>query len=1341
MDPVTALGVAASTFQLLHVLHNIYRYGNAAYNSKSEQRKLKGAFENLEVKLNRLEVQERKTLDHPDDPMYQGFLAVLRSSTPMTDNERVSPDPTGKNPGALQQLKTDMENMEAKLISRSGCKAQSRRLFWYQERKKFQEMIDDINKWTAAVDSILIPDVIMDTNERVRIIDDKVDDAARDRARKAVEKRRKEIVTWLSPLKFRERQFALLNGVQATIIEPDLLVSEEFKLWKDNHPWILYCQGKPGAGKTLLCAIVIKHLTVAFENRDIPILCMYLNYKEQGRQSLDNLVASLLKQLIQREGAEFRSQEATRLYQGAENEGRPDDNTFFNALCAEIKCHERVVVVIDALDEASSNVAPRLLDMLYRLPKDRSSVMITSQRPEDGLPTSIQIQCDICQKHPIEVYYQCLTCNGGDFYICQSCRIEGAHCENVNHHLTEPPEILKDVEPSEDAIRLYVQAALDFEWKLGVSAAGNNHVSTFGTTPLGRLMRSQKSLKDEIVTSVVANADNTYVLAGLYLSSLTSLGLSEAEILDLLRNPPEGYSELYEKHMERIQASGIGNSLGHASSLGTRVLLWVVCTKRPLSLAELQDALAVDLKKHELDPAARHDKATIIAVTAGLITIDNNGNNGNEAVRLNHQTAQQYFDENRERYFPNASAEITKVALHYLSINELSEPCENEWEDKYFQMRKVDYPFLEYAYEYWGSHAAEADSDPGVQAAVMKFVSDSNTTAASIQANWYLKSDATADWDIRKGANGLHICAWFGLTNAISSLLARGLDVDSRDPKYAQTPMMYACRRGHAAAVRTLLEHGADVNVYSNRGSSAIFEAVNANNVETLKVLLADPRLNADAPHLSRSRMSPLMLAAQEGYFEIATALLDHKCLSLNYKDMNDDTALFHAIQAKQSEIASCILDHKDKNIDLDWQNLLGRTALILAATKGLDSIVDHLLDEGANPYIKDKEGGGTGLLRAIDEGRLSTVEIMLNHNVNVHCLDDKDRSLLHGAAVGGYDDLVHLLLGKDLNANAVDKRGVTPLHDAARNDRFTTAQILLDNGAIFWLKDSSGRTPWTVAWQNGRRSILQVLGSQGPHEVTEQDLSGEYPNAEELPVWSLALLGKKDLIIEALSTRRNEISFLDPDTSNTSLHGAVLSDQPEIVEILLEAGMSIDATNDYFRTPLHMAALNGNLGIMRLLLNDRLTDDHIINAKDKWGTTAILMAYTHRHIECSLLLIENGAAIPDSKQSMKQSLFFFAVEFGCLQAVIELVNMGADVQVKNVLGLTGLQMAQDGGKSDIENYLRKNKSFWVNGSDLVNEQGEEEMKMASMRLGASPFHGREIWKEERELGEEVPWA
>ena len=97
--------------------------------------------------------------------------------------------------------------------------------------------------------------------------------------------------------------------------------------------------------QTLICAAVIDYLIKTFKKQDIPIICMYLNYKERGSQSLENLIASLLKQLIQQKGPSFRSPEANRLYQGTEEEGRPTLNEFFSALCAEIQCYDRCVKV------------------------------------------------------------------------------------------------------------------------------------------------------------------------------------------------------------------------------------------------------------------------------------------------------------------------------------------------------------------------------------------------------------------------------------------------------------------------------------------------------------------------------------------------------------------------------------------------------------------------------------------------------------------------------------------------------------------------------------------------------------------------------------------------------------------------------------------------------------------------------------------------------------------------------------------------------------------------------------------------------------------------------------
>ena len=991
----------------------------------------------------------------------------------------------------------------------------------------------------------------------------------------------------------------------------------------------------------------------------------------------------------------------------------------------------RVFIVIDALDEAAPDVRPELLEKLYELPSDKVSVMLTSQRPEDEPRATLMIQCNECKREAIKVYFRCPICEGGLYYLCQDCIDKGIHCRDEEHKFEEPREILVDIEPSADEMKKFVMTELEAEERFGFSGR-DTHVSTFGTTPLGRLLKSQPTLKTEILESVVAKANGMFALAGLYLNSLRGLGLSESEILDMLEKPPEGYFGFYEQHMERICAVGHGDPFGHAASLGRRVLSWVFCTKRLMSLAELQDALAVDLKKPGLfNPAARYDKATIISVTAGLVTIDNNGVNGNEAVRPNHLSAQQYFDvdENRRRWFPNVSAEISKVALHYISLPPLAKPCDNDWEGEDFEIRRVYYPFLEYAYPFWGNHVGEAGSDPAVHTAAMQYVSDPDKVAALIQAAWYLRSDATAEWDVRKSANGLHVAAWFGLTLVVENLLDQGIDVDSRDPKYGQTPLMYACRRGQTATVRMLLEHGADVNMYSNRGSCAIHEAVNARKLEVLQVLLENEKTDVNAPQLMKSGMTALAIAAHENYPEIAIALLHHVNVEINSKDLNGVTALSHAIEIGGIEVAMRILDHQERGVDLDAKDWKGSTALSLAAEKGMDNLVIKLLSKGANSSIKDDQDGGTAILRAIDEDHLSTVKTMFEHGVDIYCLDDQDRGLLHGAAIGGRDEIVQSLLDKGLDPNCIDKKGKTPLHDASRGDHFTTVQILLDSGAKSWLKDSTGRTPWMVAWQNGHIRVLKALEKRNPDD--EHDLSGEYPNAKELPVWSLAGLGMKELVAQAIMNTRDEIWFLDPDNSNTALHCAILSNESKIVQMLLQVGMSTDAKNDYLRTPLHLAALEGNVEIMRLLVNNNCIEEDRVNSKDKWGSPPIALAYSNGHFECCLLLIEAGATIPSSNQSRKQHLFFLAIEFGHLNAVINLINMGADVQAKNILGLTAIQLAQDGGKTNIENYLIKNKSLWVNSVD--SEVATPDEMMASMTLKQSPFHRPEVWEEKEE--------
>lgn len=94
--------------------------------------------------------------------------------------------------------------------------------------------------------------------------------------------------------------------------------------------------------------------------------------------------------------------------------------------------------------------------------------------------------------------------------------------------------------------------------------------------------------------------------------------------------------------------------------LAMRVLSWVVYALRPLTLIELQHALAID----ELGPDAisiTEDSLTpqtnILNICAGMIKLDERDG----TVCLVHKTAQDYFDRNGNRYFPTAHTHSAQV--------------------------------------------------------------------------------------------------------------------------------------------------------------------------------------------------------------------------------------------------------------------------------------------------------------------------------------------------------------------------------------------------------------------------------------------------------------------------------------------------------------------------------------------------------------------------------------------------------------------------------------------------------------------------------------------------------
>ena len=995
------------------------------------------------------------------------------------------------------------------------------------------------------------------------------------------------------------------------------------------------------------------------------------------------------------------------------------------------------MIVVDAYDEASPFVKDRLADRLMGLSTEKASLLITSRPTEEEPSLGETVWCDNCGRGkpteeippppPLKIFYHCEIC---DMDICPTCRAKDVYCKDRKHILIEPDEVRMSIEPSRDDIKLYVEKELETELRLGNSKRSKSATtkSSFGTTRLGRICRRRPDLQERIIPTVVMNANSMFTLAGLYMQTLRAC-ISEGEVEDALDDPPEGYDDFYERNMRRITEE---SENPRASILAQKILEWVVHANRPLSLAELMDALAVDLQKPGFRKAARPDEATILEVTAGIIMIDHGEK---RSVRLNHRTAQEYFDKTRDRWFATASANITRVSLHYMSLGELAKPCEGIYEDKDFDARKKAYPLLEYAYVYWGDHASEATPHLEIQAAVLRYVSDTDKIAAWTQAVWYLRSAERAEWDIRKGANALHVCAWFGLTDVVSKLLDEGLDVNAADPNYKQTPLMYACRRGQKMTVAELLERGADVNQYSQRDSVALFEAIDNGSSETVKLLLSHKELDVNAIHPRRYNRTALMLAGVSGQLEIVNALLERPGTRLDQKDIEGNTALSLATIAGHYEIVTTLLERE--GIDIDSQNNLGSTALMFAVTakgghKEMENkmlIATLLLEEGADSSIKDREGGGTAVLRAVDAGNEAMVKLLLDYNANIEIRDDLDRGLLHSAAVNtqGYEGVVKVLLGKSLDTNAQDQNGKTPLHDAGRSGNYKVAKLLLDSDANAFIKDKHGRTPWTVAWQYGNMKVMSILNGKEP--VNQQIEEVTYPQLHSLPIWALANLGFEQEVRNTIASKPSEIYYCDPDMGNTPVHCAVNSNNPTILSLLLGAGLSPDSLNDYHRTPIHLAAIYGHTKLINILLDHNAKCDE----KDKWLETPLKIAHHNRYLECAVILIEAGA-IP-TNPNMIQRLFFAGVEFGRLAAVTKLIELGADLSGKNVLGQTTLQLAKEAGRDEIVQVLRANKSVFRSprvGSDVTElEEEAEEEKMAMLSMKESPFHKPEVWNEE----------
>ncbi|KAL2310040.1 hypothetical protein Nmel_006278 [Mimus melanotis] len=189
----------------------------------------------------------------------------------------------------------------------------------------------------------------------------------------------------------------------------------------------------------------------------------------------------------------------------------------------------------------------------------------------------------------------------------------------------------------------------------------------------------------------------------------------------------------------------------------------------------------------------------------------------------------------------------------------------------------------------------------------------------------------------------------------------------------------------------------------------------------------------------------------------------------------------------------------------------------------------------------------------------------------DVRQADKENVTLLHWAAINNRQELVKYYISKGA---IVDQLGgdlnSTPLHWAIRQGHLPMVILLLKCGADPSLIDGEGFSSIHLAVLFQHMPIIAYLIAKGQN-IDTTDFNGQTP----LMLTAQKAIGPEPM--RFLLKFNPSLNAVDNVQKNTALHWAIASRNTSAVDLLLEAGASLDIKNVKGETPLDIAYQSQN--------------------------------------------------------------------------------------------------------------------------------------------------------------------
>ncbi|VDB95692.1 unnamed protein product [Peniophora sp. CBMAI 1063] len=952
---------------------------------------------------------------------------------------------------------------------------------------------------------------------------------------------------------------------------------DRFDDWHSSRNGIYWVYGNAGAGKSVLCSSVIDRVKA---DRTLTLAYYYFDFSDPEKKGCRGLLASLVFQIgtYLQESLDYLKKEQL----SCRSDDHPTSERLLDMLSCLLRISGRTVLIIDALDECpesarSTGLFP-FIEMIRDLKDVADCCLLATSRPEADL---------------------------------RNCMLDLA---------THSKSFHDDVRHNND-IRAYISAQL-------------SQTNTYYWAADSRLQKKALSVVDQ-------KSHGMFLWVDLQLRALRHCSKGDVEhvLLDLPGDLDDTYGRILREFPDR-------GSMVHSAR---RVFECIASAQWPLSVMEVFHILSANVESpqvaevlsdaevtetetetetetdsgessHYVSSDEHIDHAKDIIRKACPTLLDIVVTDGRrETVQFIHFSVKEYLMSQREHsgnstvshghgyMFDARTANITfaKVCLRVLCGDPLRPPV-----------------MQDYAVLFWHNHVglSRGHEDNQLNSQLSSFLRlDSPSFARLTRAlatsylSYWMQRPHDLSGHMLSCHSALHAAAGLGLQKQVDQMLDRcsreKLEevIDARD-WYTGTPLHSAVVRGHIGVSRSLLDHGASINIPGGFESkkTQLEYAISGGNINLIRLMMRyssvdDSGARIPACHIRNKYGETVChLAAVHRDVNVLHTVLEYGALVDVEDNEVGNTPLHDAVREGLLGIVSTLLAQPASDGCSDplsrrcsarnWDN---ETALCVAVRRGHVGIARYLL-----PYTSFDDNGSNGeqvppLQHAVAGRHLDCVRLLLNHppanESNAAALRYNTWSglgtwcgnALHCAAEGGNIDILNLLLAQpSVRIDYTDSDGSTLLHHAVSSSKLDIVRTVIECGSLHDVLGYRGWLPLHEATDRGQLESVRMLLT---HPRTSSTATFQCRTKVKLGFGN------------------------DLEHNATALHIAAENGHVDICRILIEHGSLLNETTSSGETPLHSAermkwarhGMENYIATIRFLLEARATSVPVVTPLD----------------------------------------------------------------------------------------------------------------------------------------------